>query len=295
MVDKMVSIEEDILAFYSKPGVMTDPGSYEHMMDGLPGDLESLCRVVQGNLIHVFWAERYGVKLSEEEQSTVQIRPLSEKLARIWEGDFLPLDMIRPLEQRQAGNCRDFSLLLCSILHHQGVPARARCGFGAYFMPDHFEDHWVCEYWNEDQASWVLVDAQLDSFQQQALGTHFDPLDVPQDQFITAGRAWQMCRNEGADPGKFGIMDMHGMWFIWGNVVRDFLALNKIEILPWDWGWSYMTKSLDDPLPEESQMGFYDEIAALTLVGNDRFQEVRRTYDDNKLWHPPAEVAFTAA
>ncbi|MGD9093019.1 MAG: hypothetical protein PVF74_09220 [Anaerolineales bacterium] len=291
----MARIADDFLTFYSQPGVMTELGSYAHMLGGLPNDLKALCRVVQGNLIHVFWAERYGVKLSEEEQSSVQIRPVSEKLARIWEKDNQPLSEIRPLEGRQAGNCRDFSLLLCAILYHQGVSARARCGFGVYFLPDHFEDHWICEYWNDDQERWVMVDSQLDSFQRQALDIQFDPLDVPHDQFISAGRAWQMCRYEGADPSKFGIMDMHGMWFIWGNVVRDFLALNKIEILPWDWGWSYMTKRLDDSPPEENQMGFYDEIAALTLVGNDRFQEVRRTYIDDKRWQPPAEVAFIAA
>ena len=30
-----------------------------------------------------------------------------------------------------------------------GVPARARCGFGAYFEKGKFVDHWVTEYWNE--------------------------------------------------------------------------------------------------------------------------------------------------
>ena len=104
-----------------------------------------------------------------------------------------------------------------------------------------------------------------------------------------------MCRYEGADPAKFGIMDMHGMWFIWGNVVRDFLALNKVEILPWDWGWGFLTAGLGDPLPKENQIAFYDEIAALTLAGDDRFPMVRQTYLDEKRWQIPAEWAFTAA
>jgi hypothetical protein len=53
------------------------------------------------------------------------------------------------------------------------------------------------------------------------------------EEFITAGKAWQMCRSGKADPDKFGIFDMHGLRFIWGDVVRDFLALNKVETLPW--------------------------------------------------------------
>jgi len=69
------------------------------------------------------------------------------------------------------------------------------------------------------------------------LGISFDPLDVPRDQFLTAGVAWQMCRTGQDNPDHFGIFNMRGLWFVRGNLVRDLLALNTIEILPWDvWG-----------------------------------------------------------
>ena len=55
---------------------------------------------------------------------------------------------------------RDFTV---AFLRAAGVPARARCGFGAYFRPGWFEDHWVVEYWNATAARWQLVDAQLDA------------------------------------------------------------------------------------------------------------------------------------
>ena len=35
----------------------------------------------------------------------------------------------------------------------QGMPARARCGFGAYFEKGKYVDHWVTEYWNESAAA----------------------------------------------------------------------------------------------------------------------------------------------
>ena len=75
--------------------------------------------------------------------------------------------MPRPLDRRLVGNCRRFSVLLVAMLRHQGVPARARCGFGAYFLPNHFEDHWVVEYWNQEGGRWVFVDAQLDELQRE--------------------------------------------------------------------------------------------------------------------------------
>ena len=47
------------------------------------------------------------------------------------------------------GVCRHFTLLHVAMLRAQGVPARARCGFGAYFEKGKFVDHWVTEYWND--------------------------------------------------------------------------------------------------------------------------------------------------
>lgn len=98
------------------------------------------------------------------------------------------------------------------MLRAQGVPARARCGFGTYFWPGRYEDHWVREYWNGER--WVSVDAQLDELQRGKLGIVFDPLDLPPGQFVPASCAWQMCRSGEADAEKFGIFDMHGLWFI---------------------------------------------------------------------------------
>ena len=90
----------------------------------------------------------------------------------------------------------------------------------------------MAEYWNPAQTRWVLVDAQLDRFQCDAMYIPFDPLDVPRDQFIVGGRAWQMCRRGEADPEHFGIFDMHGLGFVRGDFVRDVAALNKVELLP---------------------------------------------------------------
>jgi hypothetical protein len=273
------------LEYYARPGLMTDPKEHARLFEGLPAEIPALCQVVQGILIHIFWAERYGVVLSEERKREVEIRPVSQKLRRLRELDNRPLTVARPFEKRLVGNCRDFSTLLCAILRNQGVPARARCGFATYFLPDHYEDHWVCEYWKTDEQRWVMVDAQLDELQRQALHIKFDPCDVPSDQFLTAGKAWLMCRAGQADPDRFGIFDMHGMWFIRGDLVRDLLSLNKIEILPWD-GWGIIARQDQDLSAED--MVLLDHIAALTLADNESFAEVRSVYEnDARLRMPP--------
>ena len=277
------------LEYYACPGPMTDPGEHAALFDGLPADVPALCQVVQGILLHIFWAERYGVTLSEERKQEVNIRPVAQKLARIRELDDRPLTVARPLDKKLAGNCRDFSVMLCAMLQHQGVPARARCGFGAYFLPNHYEDHWVCEYWNADKGRWVMVDAQLDALQRQVLEIAFDPCDVPRDQFLVGGKAWHVCRTGQADPEAFGIFDMHGLWFIRGDLVRDFLALNKVEILPWD-GWGLIARR-DEELSADD-MALLDRIAALTLVDDPPFAEVRAIYErDARLRTPPEYLA----
>lgn len=287
----MSNCETNPFAFYASQSATTDPGRYAALFNGLPRDVASLVKILQGVLLHIFWAERYGVKLGDERKGEVNLRRVEAQLARLLELDDQPLIVARTPERRLVGNCRDFSVLLCAMLRHQGIPARARCGFGAYFLPNHYEDHWVCEYWNAEQGRWIMVDAQLDALQCEALKPPFDPLDVPRNQFITGGLAWKMAREQGYDPHQFGIFDMHGLAFIRGDLMRDFLALNKDEILPWDWR-SLMSETDASAATEEIEL--MDRIAALTLGGNEVFDEVRALYAQERLGRPQSAAELAA-
>lgn len=273
------------LSFFSSQGRISQPGQYAHLFENLPTDIAELCKIVQGATIHVFWAERYGLKLPPERQAEVQLRTMEKRLARTLELDPLPLSEARPLERKLVGNCRDHTLLLVAMLRQQGVPARARCGFGAYFLPNHYEDHWVAEYWNAAEERWVLVDAQLDEFQCREMQVAFDPLDVPRDQFIVGGAAWKMCRSGAADPDSFGIFDMHGLDFVRADLILDVAALNKVELLPWDCWGMILHPSLDDP----SDLALLDRLAELTSGDVPDFEQVRQCYESD----PRLRVAET--
>jgi hypothetical protein len=278
----------DPLQYYATHGVMTDPEEYGHLFNGLPKDIPSLCGVVQGLILHAHWAERYGVQVSEERQEQeTNLRKITRQLARIMELDGGSLTIARPLEKRIIGTCRDFSIFLTAFLRHQGIPARARCGFGTYFMPGKSEDHWTCQYWNANEARWVTVDSQIDQFQRNALNIDFDTHDMPEGQFLSAGQAWRLCCAGDADPQNFGIFDMHGMWFIAGNLVRDLLSLNKIELLPWD-VWGMMAEFKQEGL-SQGYMEEMDRVATLTLADNEVFPEVRAFYENEKRLRPPLD------
>jgi hypothetical protein len=258
------------LEFYASPGRMTDLHAIAASVDHLPSSVPELCEVVQGLVLHPFWAERYGVGGVAERDDEMQLRKASDILAKTLEIDDRPLDVAREPAKRVLGNCRDFTTVTAALLRHKGIPARGRCGFGVYFEPGKFIDHWVVEWW--DGTRWVRTDAQLDAFQQKTLDLGFDPLDVPRDEFIEAGRAWQLYRSGEADGDRFGILDMWGPWFIRGNIPRDIASLNKVEMLPWD-GWG--TAGLDAPPGDEET----DALAAVSAEAD--FEKVREVYESD--------------
>jgi hypothetical protein len=274
----------EVLTYFAQPGPMTNPGDYGAAFDALSSEIGPLCRAVQGVMLHIFWAERYGVKLSESRKGEVQIRPVDAKLRRLFELDPRPLTEARAHESKLVGNCRDFAVMTTAVLRYHGVPARARCGFATYFIPDHYEDHWITEYWSAGEARWILFDPQLDAMMCDVLKLDFDPHDVPRDRFIVAGQGWQRCRRGEADPDAFGIFDMHGLWFVEGNLIRDFMAFNKIEMLPWDHGTGYLAPQ-GEGVDEEARYTVMDRVAALTQSGDEGFSEIRALYASDPGFH----------
>jgi hypothetical protein len=276
-------------AYLATPGPLTDVGAHAARVRDLPVDLSELCRVVQGLIIHPFLAHLYGLASAAIRLDELEIRGTAPMLDRILALDARPLDEPRSPERRFVGNCRHFTVLLCAFLRARGLPARARCGFGAYFDRPRFEDHWVCEVWDERRGAWHLVDAQLDARQREFLRIAFDPLDVPRTEFVVAGDAWQRCRSGGEDWQRFGILDLRGLWFVRGNLVRDLAARAKRELLPWD-GWGLMATRADSSTAE---LALLDRVAELTQAGDERHAEALRLQDsDPGLRVPRAVLSF---
>jgi hypothetical protein len=277
----------EILDFYERPTAMTSGGAHAARFDDLPRDVAALTRVVHGLLLHEHWAPRYGVALSHAQRSGSQIRPVERMLDRLLARDPRPLGVARRLEERLVGVCRHFTVLLVAMLRARGVAARARCGFGGYFTPGRFEDHWVCECWSGTERRWILVDAQIDELQRGALAPDFDVLDVPRDRFLVAGEAWARCRRGDADPSAFGIFEMRGLWFVAGNLLRDLAALNHMEMLPWD-VWGAMAGP-DAPIAED-RLELFDRLAALTREPDPNWMELRALYERDERLRVPSTV-----
>jgi hypothetical protein len=277
------------LDFYVRPAPLTSFGRHAHLLREVPSEVSALVRVVQGLVLHRYMASVYGVTIPNEREGEDHIRPVALMLDRILALDPKALDQGRPPERRLVGVCRHFAVLLVALLRAKGVPARVRCGLGAYFNPGYFEDHWVCEYWRAGENRWALADPQFDEIWQRNLKIDHDVLDVPRDRFLVAGDAWARCRAGEADPSKFGICvgNLRGLWFIAGELVRDVAALNKMEMLAWD-SWGGMPRPDENLQPQ--QLAFFDLLAELTRTPDASFDELRRRYANDERLRVPETV-----
>jgi hypothetical protein len=274
---------------FEKNGIMTDPGRYASLLDGLPTGVEALAAVGQGLLIHEYMTSGYGVTAPEGEHPTVHIRPVEQLLAEIVKLDDSPLTQPRPPERRVLGNCRHFTVLMTTMLRTQGIPARSRCGFGNYFGTSWSEDHWVAEFWDAGQERWRLLDAQIDDTQLGWFDVDFDLTDVPREKFLIGGQAWLQYRAGQADPATFGLSNLNesGDWWIAANLMRDAVALLGVEMLPWDvWG------AMPEPGKEiDSEVtALFDRLAELTLEPDAHLAELRELVEGDERLRLPAKV-----
>src|SRR5690349_8257439 len=280
---------DDVLEFYAAPGPMSGAGRHAQALAELPNDIARLAEIVQGIAVHQYMAEAYGYPVPEKRKEESHIRHADKILNRIFALDDRSLSVPRPVEKRVVGVCHHFALLQTAMLRAKGIPARYRCGFGAYFNAPKFEEHLVCEYWNAAEARWILVDAQLDPVWRRNLKFQFDPLDVPRDQFVVAADAWTQCRTGKADPAMFGIFvgELRGLWFVAAELIRDIAAFSKMEMLPWDiWGaMPHPGQQLD-----AGQLAYFDRLAALATEADSSFPELRALYDKDERVRVPATV-----
>ncbi|HEY8985294.1 MAG TPA: transglutaminase-like domain-containing protein [Streptomyces sp.] len=291
------------LAHYATQSPYSTPGDRVHLYENLPRDPARLARIVRDLLIHrgegpLFSYEIPGPRLHDDAETRYVDGILGILAAR----SEAPLGEPRPPATRFVGVCRDFALLHCSLLRHTGTPARIRSGFADYFSTDGFHgDHVVTEYWDTSRQAWRLADAQLtDPGVTRHWNADFDPMDVPRTRFRTAGQAWRMIREQGADHRTFGLHrpsegPLWGERFVAGNVRLDLAALNKVETLLWDvWGADHTDVTPQDQTLDDEARAVYDRAAAVISPDEVPFAEASALFTEDDLLRTPATVLCLA-
>ena len=286
------------LAFYATHSTFSAPGELADHYADLPHDPTQLARISRDLLIHRMEGDLFGhTHPADRLHNDAETRYIDDILRLLVTRNNAPLHVRREAEDRFVGTCRDFSLLLCSFLRQAGIPARIRSGFADYFGSDGFHcDHVVTEYWDEERG-WLFADSQLAD---PAITAHwnadFDPMDVPRDRFLVAGKAWQAIREGGADPKTFGLHPPQegpfwGERFVAGNIRLDLAALNKVETLLWD-EWGMDEGKPGTPLSEPARE-LYDR-AALVSGDDVPFDAARKLFTEDDTLRTPKTVLCSA-
>lgn len=266
--------------YYTSQSRTSDPGKHSYLLDALPTDLAGISQIIEGLIYHYFAGQRlYGWVPPKERLSEINTRSMERMLATLLEKDKRPLTAERTYEDRLIGCCRDFALIACAVFRHQGKPARLRYGFASYLVADYWIDHVIVEQWNGQR--WQPFEPRSAIRGQSGV----DMLDLPSGAFVTGGRAWQMCRSDGADPDRFGLgpqsKKARGWQFIRERLQLDVAALNKVELLCWD----TFEGLAEDRLVDETILG---EMAICSL--NPDSSELRKRCDTEERWRIPATI-----
>jgi len=282
----MIKNNFNILDYYKKQSIITDPGKYEYLFKDLPNDVDKIVKIVQGLIIHPMFGELYGVKFNTVQTAEEQIREVSRMLKKITSFDASTIINQREPVNRLIGICRDSSVLTVSMLRYIGIPARVRAGYAGYFDGEiKNEDHWVCEYWDYKKEKWILIDPQLDDVQKKHNNIKFNSLDLKYNEhFYPAGYVWKMCRNDKARPNDFGFNKAWRSWrSIRSSVLLDLNALNRIELLPWDiWG-DIARKSNKDLKKDELKV--LDKISDLIIEPDSNIEEIIELYNKSDYYN----------
>ena len=238
---------QEVLSYYRKQSWYSNPGRFAPLYDPLPLDIGRLCEFLHHSILHRFWIGEatYGITLDtltsagRDTCGEFRLQTVEERLSSIQGLDPRPLSEPRDVAARTVGCCRDFALMLTSILRHKGVPARVRTGIARYFRaPDGYllEDHYITEFWNQNESRWQQVDPQIDQVQRPAIEPGLDILDLPAGRFLTGWQLLDALRHGEVDPGKVGFPPVNG-GFTYGRskLFADFVGVTGHELPVHGW------------------------------------------------------------
>jgi len=245
---------------YAIQSKMTDPGTYRYLYDDLPTELDSLHHVVNNIFVHIWKMRKFTIE--PERKADYATRSVEAVLKRVVAYDDAPITVQRPRDKQFIGDCRHSAVLLCSMLRHQGIPARVRQGFCQYISSntENYTHHVITEYWDGKQ--WILEDADIIRH------------NIPRDEFLFGAQVWQQYRTGSIDLDKFYLTEeLQGEWILPVTMLRDIASLAKFEVSSSDmWGIiAPYYKRTDD------ERTMLDDVARL-LAQSDDLQTVQTIY-----------------
>ena len=281
-------MKEEVLEFYKKVSMYTNYGSYKEYFISLPNDLQKLTELINDQYIHrvvLFRSYLQNNKIKDEypwyryrshDDVLLTVPAITAELFRLDPRGFTNL---RENKDKVIITCRYASILLASILKAKGYSARVRSGFGKYFREDQYMDHWLVEYYNEQEKKWILVDADTIK---TAIFKNYKHIDVNRSYFYTAAEAWLQARSGKENIDKF----VHGGYIkgldmLARSLFYDFHALMNDEI-----SYLFFPTFIDEDKEfftlTVDELKELDDLATLMLNPDENFDELRYLFENDK-------------
>jgi formylglycine-generating enzyme required for sulfatase activity len=209
-----------VLDFYRQYSSFTDPGEYKYLYKNLPDSLPELCSLIKSQFLHVY-AElpNYRDQIPKERwnESLAMYPTVQSILKSLLSYDSRGLVKDRKVENRLVVACREYAILLASILKYRGIPARVRYGFAPYIEPGFHTGHVICEVWNTRENRWMLVDPTMNK------------VDFNRDVFGFSNDVWAKLMKKEIDPTKYGSVGHPGESMIVAALNSDIASLLGTE------------------------------------------------------------------
>lgn len=139
----------------------TDPGDYSAMLDELPDDVISICKIAEKQTVHHNLLIYHGLPYSKRsEMINVWPPKMYEILKAFKEREPYNLSTGRRIESRYAGGCINESHFLAGILRHKKIPARPRAGYfkNVFSNVEHFNNFWETNFRGKGVMRQILED-----------------------------------------------------------------------------------------------------------------------------------------
>jgi hypothetical protein len=168
---------------------------------------------------------------------------------------------------------------MASILKSKGIPARVRSGNAPYFEEGQSDDHWINQYWSNEQHRWITIDVDGSL----SLAEEFDPYDVPINKFDFPGKAWLDIRQGSVDPNIFyNAGGVRGAVVVAWSLFYDFHSLMNDENIYLH--IPQLVRLYEFPKLTKEQLKGIDELAELMIDPDAHFDELKEIYETNKAY-----------
>lgn len=231
--------------FYKQFSEFTNPGLYQDELRKLPDDIAELGKILRQNFIH-----RTSIEVPEGRQNPDKrfgdlsnvpwwrqpeddvLQTAGAMLTELYRRDGRGLVIDRAVEDKLVLTCRYVAIMTASILKAKGIPARVRAGHADYFdmgsLGSVSTDHWINQYWSDDQKRWVTID--IDG--SLSIVKDVNPFDVKPGQFDFAADAWLGIRDGSLQSKHFyNAGGYYGLIVVAWSLFYDFHCLMNSEMI----------------------------------------------------------------